>query len=1096
MIHDCPQTLTRRFLLLTAHCLFLFVLLLITHHSSVITVAAQSSTATLSGTVTDPNGAVVPGVKVTVTNPATRLQRTAMTNDGGQFVVLLLPPSTYDLTLERAGFMTAAVNDIVLNVNDDRSLRIQMKVGDVNETVNITDETPLLNESPALGTVVDRQFVGNLPLNGRSFQSLISLSPGVVVAKTSVTEHGQFSVNGQRTNANYFTVDGVSANIGIPTGLNQGQAVLGSLPGFAASGSTSNLVSVDALQEFKILTSSYAPEFGRTPGGQVQIVTRSGTNSFHGTLFEYFRNDVLDATDWFINANPQLRKSPLRQNDFGAVFGGPVLLPRFGEGGAQPWYNGRNRTFFFFSYEGLRLSQPFFAVTDVPSRAARLAAPAGIRPVLNAFPLPTGPDRINGLADFAATFSDPSSLDATSVRLDHAVNRRLNIFGRYNHAPSSTGQRGANFSSLNTINFLQIKTQTATVGATWVLTSRVTNEVRFNYSRNQSRSFFQPDNLGGAIPASDSILFPEPFSSADGLIFIQIASGGARNPVFTVGKTTDHLQRQINLVENLSILKGAHQFKFGIDYRRLSPFYGRSAYSQTILFSGVAGATGLPSAGTALSGVAQIAVASAGESNTAFITNFSAYAQDTWKVTQRLTLTYGLRWDINPPPYAEKGLINVTGLDNPATFALGALGAPLYETSYSNFAPRVGLAYQLSSRTGLETVLRGGFGVFYDLGSGHIGNALNSFPYARSKQTLNAPYPLSIANATPPPFTLDQAFTNRVFVAEPDLKLPRTYQWNVSFNQSLGANQLLTAGYVGARGRELLRFEEYQNPNPKFLFVDVMRNTARSDYDAFQFQFQRRLSQGLQVLTSYTWSKSLDNVSGDSFLLTPNDRIDPQRDRGPSDFDIRHSFSGAVTYNIPAPRWGSAGRAFLGGWAIDTILLARSAGPVNITYSRNIGFGTYNFRPDLVEGIPLYVDDPNAPGGRRFNNAVVIIPGNPRAQVGPFRAPVENRQGSLGRNVLRGFPLHQVDLALRRQFNLSERLNLQFKAEVFNLFNHPNFGDPPGSFLTGNSANTAFGRSQSMFGRSLGSGGLSGGFSPLYQIGGPRSIQLALKLSF
>lgn len=1039
---------------------------------------AQSATATLSGTVEDQNKAVVPGAKVKAINLSTGLERDTTTNDSGEFSIPLLPPSTYILRVERGGFATVEVSNVILNVGDQKSLQIELKAGNISEMVQIGGEAPLINESPAVGTVVDRQFVGNLPLNGRSFQSLISLSPGVLVTKTSVTEQGQFSVNGQRTNANYFTVDGVSANIGIAASGNNGQAVLGSMPGFSVSGGTSNLVSVDALQEFKILTSTFAPEFGRTPGGQIQIVTRAGTNRFSGTLFHYFRNDVLDATDWFINANPQLRKSPLRQNDFGGVIGGPVLLPRFGEGGKQPWYNGRDRTFFFFSYEGLCLRQPFFAVTDVPSRAARVAAPAAIRPILNAFPLPNGPDRINGLADFAATYSDPSTLNATSVRLDHAVNSRLNIFGRYNYAPSSAGQRGVNMSPLNVVNFIDLKTETLTAGATYIFTPHIINEVRFNYSRNKAISFFQPDTFGGATPPSDSILFPAPFSSADSLIFIQIALG-ARNPLLAVGKTTNHLQRQVNLVENLSILRGAHQLKFGIDYRRLSPFYGVRNYQQTIFFSGVAGATGLPSPGTALSGITQLALALAQDSNTAFITNFSVYGQDIWKVTQRFTLTYGIRWDVNPPPHAEKELITMTGLDNPATFALAPLGTPLYQTTYGNFAPRLGLAYQLSRSTGRETVIRGGFGIFYDLGSGHLGQALNNFPYSRSKTTPNTPYPLSGSAATPPPFSLDQTFTSRVSGADPNLKLPRTYQWNISIDQSLGANQLITAAYVGARGRQLLRFENYQNPNPKFLAVDVMRNTASSDYNALQLQFQRRLSQGLQVLASYTWSKSLDNASGDSFLLTPSERIDPQRDRGPSDFDIRHSFSGAVTYDIPTPAWGTIGRAFMRDWSIDAILVARSGGPVNVSSFRNIvGFGSFQFRPDLVEGIPLYIDDPNAPGGRRFNRAAFLI-------------PVENRQGSLGRNALRGFPLHQIDFALRRQFNLSERLKLQFKTEVFNLFNHPNFGDPLGTLT-----NVAFGRSQSMFGRSLGSGGPAGGFSPLYQVGGPRSIQFAWKLMF
>jgi hypothetical protein len=340
--HALPFAL--RPLLLSAFCLLLF---LINPHSLLITAVAQSATATLSGTVEDQNGAVVPGANVIVLNSGTRLQREATTNDQGYFTIPLLPPSTYTVTVRRDGFAPVQIPNLVLNVGDQKALQIQLKAGDVNATVQVVNEAPLISESPAVGTVVDRQFVENLPLNGRTFQSLISLTPGVVVTGTNGQEQGQFSVNGQRANTNYFTVDGVSANIGSAGQSTLGQAEAGALPGLSAFGSTSNLVSVDALQEFKVLTSTFAPEFGRTPGGQIQILTRAGTNDYHGTLFEYFRNDVFDANDWFNNAT-RLSKPATRQNDFGGVLGGPLPLPRFGEGGPS-FLSGKNRTFFFFS---------------------------------------------------------------------------------------------------------------------------------------------------------------------------------------------------------------------------------------------------------------------------------------------------------------------------------------------------------------------------------------------------------------------------------------------------------------------------------------------------------------------------------------------------------------------------------------------------------------------------------------------------------------------------------------------------------------------------------------------------------------------------
>jgi len=310
--------------------------------------------------------------------------------------------------------------------------------------------------------------------------------------------------------------------------------------------------------------------------------------------------------------------------------------------------------------------------------------------------------------------------------------------------------------------------------------------------------------------------------------------------------------------------------------------------------------------------------------------------------------------------------------------------------------------------------------------------------------------------------------------------------------------------YVAALGRELLRQDTLfgtafgGNLNPAVFPVNaqviVARNTATSDYHALQAEFQRRLSKGLQALASYTWSHSIDIASNDtSNLNTPTARVDPLTDRGASDFDIRHAFNAGVTYDI-APLFGKgAANAIFRDWSVDGIFTARSATPVNVLYTvlvPTLG-GNLNLRPDVVPGIPLYIDDPTAPGGKRFNNTRVTIPGNPNPQIGPFVRPVPARQGSFGRNVLRGFPVYQLDFALRRQFNLGERSNLLFKTEFFNVFNHPNFGDPDPLLQS-----STFGFSTSMFGRSLGSGGTLGGFNPLYQIGGPRSIQFSLKLGF
>jgi len=375
--------------LVNASRLIALVVCLLLSFTFVNSAYGQGATATLSGVVTDQTGAVIPGAGIAVISIAQGFQRTSATNDEGIFVVPLLPPGNYTVKAEHDGFTPAEFRDVILNVNDQRTIKISLKVGSVaNQSVDVLDSPALIDESPAVGTTVDRQFVSNLPLNGRSFQSLIALSPGVVITTSTSFNRGQFSVNGQRANANYFTVDGVSANIGANSSDGISQDFAGSLPGMNTFGGTNSLVSVDALEEFKIQTSTFAPEFGRSPGGQVQILTRSGTNDFHGTFFEYFRNDALDAKDWFVNAN-RLAKPALRQNDFGFVLGGPVLLPRLGEGGPLVGYDGRNKSFFFFSYEGLRLRQPQTENRVILASRIRQTAPAALQPVLNALPLPT-----------------------------------------------------------------------------------------------------------------------------------------------------------------------------------------------------------------------------------------------------------------------------------------------------------------------------------------------------------------------------------------------------------------------------------------------------------------------------------------------------------------------------------------------------------------------------------------------------------------------------------------------------------------------------------------------------------------------------------
>ena len=1045
---------------------------------------AQAESASIRGSVIDPSDAVVQSALVRLIDIDRGSQTEVATGNAGFYTFASVRPGHYQIEVEKSGFKLVRLTGITVNVQDNLEHNFKLVVGPASEAITVIASAATINTTDGtVSTVVDTHFVDNLPMNGRTFQTLIMLAPGVVVTPVSTNDQGQFSVNGQRADANYFTVDGASANFGVTGALTLGQVAGGALPVLSAQGGTNSLVSVEAMQEFRVQTSSFAPEFGRTPGGQISIATRSGTNNFHGTLFEYFRNDVLDANNWFngYTNNPPLAKAEERQNDFGAVFGGPII---------------KNRTFFLFSYEGLRLRQPSTQVTVVPDNSARLQAPTTIQPYLNAYPLPNGPELGLGTAQFSGSYSNPSSLNAYSIRVDHAINSNVSLFGRYDYSPSDSNIR-APFGSLSTTESLSTAVHTFTVGLTGTITPRMINELRANYSNQRVSSLFTLDSFGGAVPVPDSTLFPSGFTSANALYEYDIAGGGG---VWATGKFATDEQRQVDLVDNLSWTKRTHALKFGVDYRWLSPFSSPLSYIQFALFGGVNS-----NPGGALSGTALFADVAALRDAALLTRNLSFYGQDTWKLSPRLTLTYGLRWEINLPlkgKNSQNQPYTVTGLNHPATMTLAPAGTPLYDTTYGNLAPRVGVAYQLGSAPDWGTVLRGGFGIFYDQGYGSLGVTSAFFPFNAAK--IIAPsscpngntgvcFPLSPQNASPPPFGTNFPIVT-IVVPNPQLKLPRTYEWNVALEQSLGTSQSLSLTYIGADGRDLLRTTVLSNPNSDFINVDVTDNSATSNYQALQARFQRRLSQGLQALASYTWSHSIDIASTDAYnyLNTPSSVANPNIDRASSDFDIRHAFTAGITYNLPSPVWNNIAHAALGGWSVDGFIFARSAPPVNVTGGLVVEDGVQLYRrPNVVPGVPQTLYGSQYPGGKALNSTVIpgACPGGLN-QVGAW-CPVSSGQGDFPRNALRGFGAAQADLAFQRQFHLTERMQLRFRGEFFNIFNHPIFG-PPDSTIT----DSLFGLSTATLNSSLGSGGANGGLNPLYQIGGPRSIQLALKLQF
>jgi hypothetical protein len=1045
---------------------------------------AFAQTATMTGRTVDPQGAVISGAEVEITNIATGVSKKTITNNEGIYVFPYLDPGEYRLVIRKSGFREFVKLGLILHIQDYVSDNFVMQIGSVTETMTVEGGATMVNTTDAsVSTVVDRQFVGNMPLNGRSFQSLIEMIPGVVYSNlattgTSFSSSGQFNINGQRADANYFSVDGVSANTGITPQYGLGDAGSGGIPATTASGGFNNLVSIDGLQEFRILTSSFAPEFGRSPGGQVSLVTRSGTNSFHGDAFEYLRNDVLDAADWTGNS-VGLPKGEERQNDFGAVLGGPVV---------------KDKLFFFFSYEGLRLRIPSVQTFTVPSLSLR-SINSSLQPFFQAFSKPTtdpggtcsaasanpqtGPAFCT--ASFTGPYTQPSQLDNTSIRMDYAPASKITVFGRYNHAPSMTADHNG-----STIASIPSNFDSFTAGSTYIASPSAVQELRFNYTRSTSGTLYTLDTLGGAVPFPDSYVFPSGVNRNNG--FFDVDFGGMGQYVIRLGKNVNNPLSQYNVVDSISIAKGHHQWKFGLDYRRLSP----SLSPRTFDINGT-----IQNPANYTKGIIDSVRVGAQLAQQLIYHDLSVFAQDTWKVAARLTLTYGIRWELDPPPGGDPGFA-VTPLISPLnSISLLPVGHSLYPTTWGNFAPRFGAAYQLSTDPRWGRVVRGGFGIFYD--PGHAASASDFGPYSNST-TFNAVQAFPLANNTPP--SLPATAAGSPDVADPNFNLPFTYQFNISVEQSLGTNQTLTASYVGAIGRRLLISETFPtagNPGAgggptMYGNLTAIRNDATSDYHALQTKFQRRLFHGLQALGSFTWSHSIDTASSPStsynnfnYLQPPLAPGYPASERGPSDFDVRLLSSLAVSYNIPTPGMNPA-RVIFGHWGTD--ILYRHSGPTPFNpVARTAPDPTtgilYALRPDLKPSIPVYLDAAGCQARNRGNPC----PGGKGLNPAAFAQPA-GRQGDLGRNSLQGFPVDQADLALRRDFSFAKEYRLQFRVDVFNVLNHPNFAN---FASTDTLQSPRFGISH---GTLAGAVAGASGFNRLYQIGGPRSIQLSLKVVF
>lgn len=1061
---------------------------------------AQNSTQ-ISGIVVDQNGDVIPSVEITILNINGTLERTVVSDTEGFFTFPFLPADEYSLKIAKDGFDPAEVPNLSISEGNSRQFKIELKINSLSEEIKVEDETVETVEDISNSTKFDRTAIERFSVNGRNHQSLINLVPGVVFTPVDNKNLGQFSSNGQRTNANYFSVDGISANFGTTNYDFLGQTGSGSIPARNIQGGLDNLVSTEGLQEVTINTLDFAPSGGKMPGANISFVTKSGTDVFSFSAFENFRSDRFNAKDYF-----DIEKPPHVFNNFGGSFGGPLLFTNE--------KSVKYKTFFFLAFEGksFTLPQPTINI-EVPSLDVRKNAENRVaEAIYNAFPLPNEKEekpqaslvpQTASITDdvlntffpkterFRATYSDPNSAENYSLRLDQIINSKFSFFARFNYSPSFSENRNpANLSSF--ITGKQI-TRTFTFGATQAFSSNLINDFRFNISNQKASTNHDFDGRYGGILPDKSIFIPKSF--AENNTHLRFSLNGFSDSLnFIYGNFAENEMRQLNFSDNLAYSVSNHEIKIGFDFRKLSPKLRVSGFGINYDFN---------SSDAVSFGIADRVSFYRNPRVDTEVLSFSSYIQDNWKINRRFNLIYGLRWEINPAPStAEKDALLT--LETPPDLSqadqtklqLAASGTPYYETSFRNFAPRFGAAFQVFEKNGKSLVLRGGIGTFYDLGQSQF-NELSS-PYQHSNFLAeNLILPI---NNFPLTFLTNQDDPNRrlaVVSAAPDYRLPRTYFWNTTAQLKLG-KEMFSAAYVGGAGRKLQRTLSLNLSEPngsangyfsnKFSKIIYIDNAYSSDYHAFQFQYSRSLSQGLNAFANYGWAHSIDNNSSDSNISVPfNYQV--SNDRGNSDFDVRHSVNVGFSYDIPRVKTNNFVGKLMNDWTFGGMFFARTGLPFDVKIVEFDSFtNSYNIRrANIKSGLPLTVKTTESPTGIKLNADAFSKPLN------------QFSQGNLGRNVFTGSAVWQFDSSLGKKFNLTEKLKLNLRVEVYNVFNRPNFSNPNAQIsYQGKDRIVAenFGVPTRTMARGYAGAEPTGGVSPIFQLGGARQLQFNAQLRF
>lgn len=1032
---------------------------------AVVLAFSQTDSGTVSGFVSDPSGAAVAAAAVTLRNPATGATYRAQSSETGNYVIAAVVPGTYELAVEAAGFARSVRTNLAVNVQARLQADFVLRLGDVAETVEVSATTPLLeSQNTSVGQVVENKVIVTLPLNGRNYSQLATLMPGATPNVGSRAADG-FTLNGHRTFQNVYLVDGLDNNNYIlGTDTNSAQAIR---------------PSIDAIQEFKVESANYGAEFGRAAGGVISVAIKSGTNRFSGSAFEFVRNDKFDANNFFSN-RAGLERPPLRRNQFGGTFGGPIV---------------KDRTFFFTSYQATIERSASTTVTTVPQPAmvggdfgtvnvfdpSTFASGQRQQFANNRIPVsrfdpvaqrlaalyvaPNQPGLVNNFTSNVSRTDDDHQFD---TRVDHRFSDKDSVFARgsINRREISRGSvfaaPGNGGSGFDQFPLRQLPEAWSLVGNyTRLVSSAAVNEFRLGFSRNESdqvspaeRSLYDDFGIRG-VPAREGLTGLPTFTVAG---FSALGDRTfAPNP-----KRTGVLQ----MVDNVSWVKGNHTLKFGGDYRRTGNFAATSSSARgTFGFNGQFTAR-VPGQGIG-SGMADLLL---GLTNTATLTSllfgdlrndyYGVFVQDTWKVTRKLTLNYGLRYELQTPMWEKENLQGNFDL-NPASPTFGSIapatGDSILSRTFSkldrnNFAPRLGFAYQASD----STVIRVATGIFYGgLGWQAIGNmAPNNPPYfiGVTFPTANTANTSQLVLASGfPSDTLDPARVrnpNGVAVLE-RFPMSTVYQWNASVQQQLPGQMAVTVSYVGSGSNYLGGFSQANDPlpgpgaiNPRRPFptfggITLNSAFAHSTYHSLQSKLERRFSQGFSILSSYTWSHGIDNsVNGED---TGNGPVQPQNpyniaaEKGPSGTDVRHRSVTSAIWDVPMGRdngflgGNPVARAILGGWQLAGIFTAQTGLPFSPTLAPNPANTTGPARPDRLR-------DGNLSGSERNIDRWF--------DVGAFAPAAPFTFGNSGRNVLRGPSLTSLDGMVSRNFRMGEQRNLEFRWEMFNLSNSAQFARP------------------------------------------------------